>query len=242
MIIFPAIDLKGGACVRLIQGDYATAHQVAEDAVETAKTFYNSGARWIHMVDLDGAKAKKPVNTQLVLDVLQNSGLKVELGGGIRSMETVDFYLEQGISRVILGSAALQSPDFVRCAVEKYGEKIAVGIDARDGRVAAEGWTEASSVDYLDLAKAMEKIGVKHIIFTDISRDGTLSGPNLKMLEALNRAISCDITASGGVSGLRDIFNLRALGLYGAICGKALYTGDLDLSEAIRAAGKEAEI
>ena len=242
MIIFPAIDLKGGACVRLIQGDYATAHQVAEDAVETAKAFYDAGARWIHMVDLDGAKAKKPVNTQPVLDVLQNSGLKVELGGGIRSMETVDFYLEAGISRVILGSAALQNPDFVRCAVEKYGEKIAVGIDARDGKVAAEGWTASSSVDYLELAKAMEQVGVKYIIFTDISRDGTLSGPNLNMLETLNRAVSCDITASGGVSGLHDILDLRALGLYGAICGKALYTGDLELRAAIEAAEGGSEV
>lgn len=233
MIIFPAIDLKDGACVRLVKGDYATAHKVAEDAVETASSFYRDGAEWIHMVDLDGAKAAKPVNSGVVFDVLKKSGLKVEIGGGIRDRETIEFYLERGISRVILGSAALKNPELVREAVTHYGEQIAVGIDARDGKVAAEGWTDTSAVDYLEMAKQMEAIGVKYIIFTDISKDGTLSGPNLEMLDKINRTVTCQITASGGVSCLQDIRDLSQLNLYAAICGKALYTGDLLLRDAV---------
>lgn len=234
MLVLPAIDLKNGECVRLVQGDYATAHKVAENAVQTAKSFRNAGAEWVHLVDLDGAKAARPINEHTILDVARSTGLKTEVGGGIRTMETIAFYLENGISRVILGSAALNNPALVREAVGRYGERIAVGIDARDGRVAAEGWTETSSVDSTELAKQMEQIGVKYIIFTDISRDGMLSGPNLMMLDRLNRAVSCEIIASGGVSNGKDIANLLDLHLYGAICGKALYTGALDLGAAIR--------
>lgn len=233
MIILPAIDVKDGTCVRLVKGDYETAHKVAEDAVQTAYSFHKAGAKWLHMVDLDGAKAKKPVNSKTFFDVLHTCELKIEIGGGIRNMETVDFYLERGVSRVILGSAAISDPNFVQQAVSKYGEQIAVGIDARDGKVAAEGWTSTSEIDYIDMARQMESIGVKYIIFTDISRDGTLSGPNLVMLDRINRAVSCRIIASGGVSSVKDIINLDALNVYGAICGKALYTGDLDLSTAI---------
>ena len=239
MIIFPAIDIKDGTCVRLVKGDYATAHKVAEDAVETAKSFQNAGASWIHMVDLDGAKDAKPVNSSLIFDVLAHTDLKVEIGGGIRNMETIAFYLEQGVSRVILGSVALRNPQLVKEAVAKYGDKIAVGIDALNGKVAAEGWIEQSEVDYITLAKEMEAVGVKTIIFTDISRDGTLTGPNLEMLDQLNRAVSCNIIASGGVSNLDDIYQLKALNLYGAICGKALYTGDLNLFQAVSAARGE---
>lgn len=233
MIILPAIDVKDGTCVRLVKGDYETAHKVAEDAVQTAYSFQKAGAKWLHMVDLDGAKAKKPVNSKTFFDILHTCELKIEIGGGIRNMETVDFYLERGVSRVILGSAAISAPNFVQQAVSKYGEQIAVGIDARDGKVAAEGWTSTSEIDYIDMARQMESIGVKYIIFTDISRDGTLSGPNLVMLDRINRAVSCRIIASGGVSSVKDIINLDALNVYGAICGKALYTGDLDLSTAI---------
>lgn len=233
MVILPAIDIKDGECVRLVKGDYETAHKVAENAVRTAKTFRVAGAEWLHMVDLNGAKAAEPVNAELIFRVARESGLKVEIGGGIRRMETVDYYIKNGISRVILGSAALNHPELVRQAVEKYGERIAVGIDARDGKVAAEGWTQTSTVDYLDMAKRMENIGVKYIIFTDISRDGTLTGPNLQMLAYLNTAVSSNIIASGGVSILKDIADLLDLELYGAICGKAVYTGDLDLKSAI---------
>lgn len=233
MIILPAIDIKDGACVRLLKGDYSTAHKVADNACDTAKSFYKAGAQWIHVVDLNGAKSAEPVNSDLVFQIGKQSGLKVEVGGGIRKMETVDYYLQSGISRVILGSAALNDPGLVRKAVQKYGESIAVGIDARNGMVAAEGWTETSCINYLDLARQMENIGVKYIIFTDISRDGTLTGPNLKMLKELSSAVSCRIIASGGVSKLEDISDLLNLQLYGAICGKALYTGDLDLKAAV---------
>lgn len=234
MIILPAIDVKNGECVRLFKGDYSTAHKVAESAVDTAKSFEEAGAEWLHMVDLDGAKAAKPVNSELIFSVLKTCGLRLELGGGIRSIETIDFYLAHGISRVILGSAALSNPELVRKAVEKYGDKIAVGIDAMDGNVAAEGWTQTSKVNYIDLARRMEKIGVKYIVFTDISRDGMLSGPNLEMLDQLNCAVSCNIIASGGISNKKDISDLLGLGLYGAICGKAVYSGKLDLKAAIQ--------
>jgi phosphoribosylformimino-5-aminoimidazole carboxamide ribotide isomerase len=234
MIILPAIDIKDGECVRLVKGDYATAHKVAENAIETAKVFQSAGARWLHMVDLNGAKASEPVNAQLVFSVLNACQLKVEIGGGIRNMATIDYYIENGIHRVILGSAALKDPALVTEAVKKYGEKIAVGIDALDGKVAAQGWTETSSINYIDMAKQMEQLGVKYITFTDISRDGTLSGPNLNMLDQLNNAISCNVIASGGISNLKDIANLQSMNLYGAICGKAVYTGNLDLKAAIK--------
>lgn len=235
MIIFPAIDIKDGACVRLRQGDYATAHKVAEDPQQTARSFAEAGAEWIHMVDLDGAKAKRPVNTPVFLQAVQ-SGLRVEVGGGIRTIEDVALYLSQGISRVILGSVALYDPQLVKQAVGQYGEQIAVGIDARNGKVAAEGWTQTSQVDYIELAKQMEHVGVKYIIFTDIAKDGMLTGPNVEQLDALNRAVSCHIIASGGIADLQNIKDLRGLGLYGAICGKSLYSGSLDLKQAILAA------
>lgn len=233
MIILPAIDIKDSTCVRLYQGDYSTAEKVAESPLATAKKFESAGARWIHMVDLDGAKARKPVNSRAVLEVKSGTDLKVEIGGGIRDMDTVEFYLEQGIDRVILGSAALQNPEFVREAVRKYGRSIAVGIDAIGGKAAAEGWTEKSSVDYLELAKNMEQMGVRYIIYTDISKDGTLAGPNLQQLDKINSSVSCNIIASGGVSSMEDVLNIRDMGLYGAIAGKAIYSGCLDLEEAV---------
>lgn len=238
MIIFPAIDIKDGACVRLYQGDFSTASRVAEDPLETAKSFRAAGAEWLHMVDLDGAKRGAAANASIFLEAAEKSGLKVELGGGIRSRETIEYYLSRGISRVILGSAALQNPALVREAVGAYGDKIAVGIDAKEEMAAAEGWLSTSRVHYLDLAKAMEQAGVRCIIYTDISKDGTLSGPNLEQLSRINEAVNCDIIASGGVSSLEDIRCLQSLGLYGAICGKSIYSGRLDLTEAIEA-GRE---
>ncbi|MBQ8010981.1 MAG: 1-(5-phosphoribosyl)-5-((5-phosphoribosylamino)methylideneamino)imidazole-4-carboxamide isomerase, partial [Oscillospiraceae bacterium] len=171
MIILPAIDIKDGNCVRLVRGDYGTAHKVAEDYMQTAKSFIEAGAEWIHMVDLDGAKDAKPVNTDIFLDVAKNTSLKVEVGGGIRTMETMEYYLANGVSRVILGSVALKNPALVEEAVKAYGERVAVGIDAMNGFVAVEGWLDSSTVDYISLAKEMEKMGVKTIIFTDISKD-----------------------------------------------------------------------
>ena len=236
MIILPAIDIKDGSCVRLYKGEFSTVHKVAENPLETARRFEADGAEWLHMVDLDGAKDAKPQNTEIFCEIARETSLKVEVGGGIRSLETVETYLSRGISRVILGSAAVRNPELVKAAVKEYGDKIAVGIDAKNGMAAVEGWLDTSAAHYLDLAKAMEQIGVSTIIYTDISKDGTLTGPNLQELDAINRAVSCNIVASGGISNLDDITALRKLGLYGAICGKSLYQGTLDLKEAIREA------
>ncbi len=235
MIILPAIDIKDGNCVRLLKGDFATVHKVAEDYMETAKSFERVGASWIHMVDLDGAKEGKPVNADIYLDVAKNTNLRVEVGGGIRSLDAVEYYVSNGISRVILGSVALKKPQIVMDAVKEYGEKIAVGIDAKNGIVASEGWLESSEVDYIDLSLEMIRAGVKNIIFTDISKDGTLSGVNAKQLSALKAAAGekCGIIASGGVHDINDIKVCKKMGLYGVICGKSLYSGTLSLREAI---------
>ena len=233
MFILPAIDIYQGSAVRLLKGDYSTADKVAASPYDAARSFADAGASMMHMVDLDGAKDAALVNKDIFIKVAKETGLKVEVGGGIRSMEAVEYYLSGGVSRVILGSAAVKNPAFAREAVAKYGERIAIGIDARNGMVAAEGWLDTSDVYFTELAAEMEKIGVKTIIFTDISRDGTLTGPNLAQLTELSGAVSCDIVASGGVSGIGDIIALRDAGLYGAIAGKALYTGDLDLREAV---------
>ena len=233
MIIFPAIDIIDGKPVRLFKGDFATAEQVAENALETAKSFEAAGAKWIHMVDLDGSLQKKRVNHKVFIEVANSTNLKVEIGGGIRTMQDIEFYAENKISRVILGSVALKNPKLVEEAVKEFGSLIAVGIDAKGGFAAAEGWTQSSEVYFIDLAKRMEAVGVKNIIYTDISKDGTLSGPNTAQLCELNNAVSCDITASGGVTNINDIIELRDNKLYGAICGKSIYKGTLDLKEAI---------
>lgn len=233
MLIFPAIDIIDGKPVRLFKGDFSTAEQVADDALETAFSFVDAGAQWIHMVDLDGSLQKKPVNSKTFIDVAKQTPLKVEIGGGIRTMKDIDFYAQNNISRVILGSVALKNPRLVREAVKEFGDIIAVGIDAKNGFVATEGWTEGSDTYFVDLARQMEEIGVKTIIYTDISKDGTLSGPNIEQLVELNNAVSCDITASGGVTNIDDIIALRDCQLYGAICGKSIYKGTLDLREAV---------
>lgn len=233
MVILPAVDIMDGKPVRLYKGDFSTAHQVAEGALKTALDFEKAGAEWIHMVDLDGSLMKKRVNEKIFLSVAENTALKVEVGGGIRTMQDIDFYISSGISRVILGSVALKDPELVKKAVNAYGDKIAVGIDAKNGYAAAEGWTQTSDIYFTDLAKKMEQCGVKTIIYTDISRDGTLSGPNLEQLDEINSAVSCDIIASGGVTDIDDIKALKSLGLYGAICGKSIYSGSLDLKQAL---------
>lgn len=233
MIIFPAIDIIDGKPVRLYKGDFSTAKQVAGDAVETAFDFVKAGCEWVHMVDLDGSLKKEPVNAETFIIVAKETKLKVELGGGIRTMKDIDFYINNGISRIILGSVALKNPELVKEAVAEFGSRIAVGIDAKGGYVATEGWVEKSDVYFTDLAKKMEDIGVKNIIFTDISKDGTLSGPNIEQLVEINNAVSCDITASGGVTKIEDILSLRDKKLYGAICGKSIYEGTLDLREAV---------
>ncbi len=233
MIILPAVDIMGGRPVRLYKGEFSTASQVAEDALETAVRFERDGAEWIHMVDLDGSLKKERVNAEIFISVAKNTSLKVELGGGIRSLEDVEFYIKSGIARVILGSAALKDPHLVKDAVSRFGDRIAVGIDAKNGYAAAEGWTETSNVYFTDLAKQMESMGVKTIIFTDISKDGTLSGPNIAQLKEINNAVSCNIIASGGINDINDIKALKQEQMYGAICGKSIYSGSLSLKEAL---------
>ena len=233
MIILPAIDIKDGRCVRLFQGDYDSVEVVAEDPVKTAKEFEAQGARWLHMVDLDGAKEGGSVNSEIVFRVRENVDMRIEIGGGIRDMKTLEFYLDGGIDRVILGSAALEDPDFVKEAITRYGKKIAVGIDAIDGKVATQGWLDKSEVGYIELAKKIDDMGVSYLIVTDISKDGTMAGPNLGMLDLVNQAVKCNIIASGGVSSILDIVNIYDLGMYGAIAGKSLYNGGLDLGAAV---------
>lgn len=238
MNLFPAIDMKDGECVRLKKGDMGTSEKVAENPVQTACAFAAAGARWLHMVDLNGAVSGRRVNDSAIIETVRASGLQTEVGGGIRSMADVEHYLEHGISRVILGSAALKNSGLVREAVRAFGgEHIAVGIDARSGRVAAEGWVEDSDVDYIELARRMEDAGVRYLIYTDISRDGMLGGPDLEGLDRLNAAVSCCVTASGGVRSLEDLRVLTELGLYGAICGRSLYAGTLDLRQAVKQCG-----
>ncbi len=238
MVILPAIDIKDGKCVRLVKGDFATVHTVADNHIETARSFEEKGAKWLHMVDLDGAKDGSRVNSQIFFDCAENTSLKIEVGGGIRTLEDVEMYLSNGIQRVIIGSAALKNPNLVKIAAAEYGERIAVGIDARNGFVATEGWLETSDVYYIDLALKMADIGVKNFIFTDISKDGTLSGVNTKQLDALNRALygKANVIASGGVKDIDDIKMCKAINLYGVICGKSIYSGSLDLDKAIEIA------
>ena len=233
MIILPAIDIKDGKCVRLYQGDFSTTTVVAPNAVATAMKFQDAGAEFIHMVDLDGALTASTVNEKTILEVVSSITVPVELGGGIRDMRTIERLIEGGIARVILGSAALHNPEMVKEAVKEFKEKVAVGIDAKNGLVSIEGWLNTSNINYLDFAKVMEDIGVDNIIFTDISRDGTLRGPNLEQLADIKEKVNCKITASGGIKDLNDIKALKAMELYGAITGKAIYAGELILLDAI---------
>ena len=236
MKVIPAIDLKDGQCVRLQKGDYGTAHKVAENAVETARRFLDAGASLIHMVDLDAAKDGSHANYGVVEQVIRETGATVELGGGIRSMQDVETVLALGVSRVIIGSAAVRHPEFVAEAVKKYGDKIVVGIDAKSETVRTDGWLDDSGENYIAFAERMESYGVKNLIFTDIDKDGMLAGPNFDQLAALRASVSCEIIASGGVSTLEDIAALKKLGIDGAIAGKAVYTGTLDLAKAIKEA------
>ena len=239
VLIFPAIDLKDGQVVRLVKGDFSSVHQVARDPVSTAEQFYAAGARQLHMVDLDGARDGVRRNGELVRAVT-GCGLRVELGGGLRTMEDLEEVFSLGIWRAVIGSAAVSDPGLVRAAVEKYGpERIAVGVDARDGLVRTAGWEEETGLDCLTFARRMKELGAEYLIFTDIDTDGTLSGPPFGRLEALQRAVGCSITASGGVSSNADLRALRDMGLYGAIVGKAWYTGAVDLKLAVEEGGPQ---
>ncbi|MBR6782389.1 MAG: 1-(5-phosphoribosyl)-5-[Clostridia bacterium] len=242
MYIFPAIDLYDGKAVRLYKGDYTQMTVYSDNPIEIARDFEAAGARFIHMVDLEGARDGSTPNLSIVADVAQNTSLFVEIGGGIRDMETVEKYLSAGVSRVILGTAAVNNEDFLREAVAKYGERIAVGADVKDGYIAIKGWLEQSAYTLEAFMEKMQAIGVKTIICTDISKDGAMKGTNRELYRELSQRFSMDIVASGGVSTMEDIHALTAMNLYGAIIGKAYYTGAIDLAEAIRAAGeKEAQ-
>ena len=233
MELFPAIDLIGGCAVRLVKGDYAQKTVYSDNPAEVAKSFAAAGAKYLHVVDLEGAKDGGTPNLETIKNIVENGGLLVEVGGGIRSEEVIKKYLDAGVFRVILGTAAVQNPAFLEEMVQKYGEKIAVGVDIKDGMVAIKGWTEVSAESCFDFYEKLQKIGVRTIICTDISKDGLLSGTNLELYKELSEKFSVDIVASGGVTTLDDVKKLADMGMYGAILGKALYTGNIDLKAAV---------
>ncbi|MGL5087602.1 MAG: 1-(5-phosphoribosyl)-5-[(5-phosphoribosylamino)methylideneamino]imidazole-4-carboxamide isomerase [Clostridium sp.] len=239
MIIIPAIDIIDGKPVRLYQGDYNRKEIVAENVLETALAFQKQGAQYIHLVDLDGAKKGELVNGDLIIEVASKLDVPVEVGGGIRTFETIEYLIKNGVSRVILGTIAMENRELVKKAVLNFGEKIAVGIDCKDGYAYGRGWLEGSELYYIDFAKELESIGVKNIIVTDISRDGTLEGPNVDMLKKLKNEVNIDITASGGVANIEDIKELKSINVYGAITGKAIYAKTLSLEESISISNKE---
>ena len=236
MILFPAIDLYEKKAVRLYKGDYANMTVYSENPLEIAQDFEKKGCTHIHMVDLEGAKDGTTPNISIVEQVAKETSLFVEIGGGIRNMETVARYLDAGVDRVILGTAAVNDEAFLREAVAKYGERIAVGADVKDGYIAIKGWLETSAVTLEEFLQKMETIGVKNIICTDISKDGAMQGTNLALYQTLSRKFKLDITASGGVSAMEDIRQLRKMDIYGAIIGKAYYTGAIDLRDALEVA------
>ena len=236
MNIFPAIDLYEGKAVRLYKGDYAQMTVYNDNPVAVAKDFAAAGAKYIHIVDLEGAKSGETPNLPVVCNIKKESGLFCEIGGGVRNIQVVERYIEAGIDRVILGTAALNDPEFLQEAVSKYGEKIAVGVDLKDGFVAVKGWTEKSDMPAFAFCEKMQKLGVKTIICTDISKDGAMQGCNRQLYRELSEKFTMQIIASGGVSSMEDIKQLAAMNLYGAIIGKAYYTGDINLKEAIEVA------
>ncbi len=236
MNIFPAVDLLGGKAVRLYKGDYNQVTVYNENPLSVAREFEDKGARFIHLVDLEGAKTGGTPHMQIIRSIAANTTLFTEVGGGIRDMETVDAYLKNGVNRVILGTAAVTDEAFLKTAVEKYGDRIAVGIDLKDGFVAIKGWTENSQYTGEAFFEKMEKMGVKTVICTDISKDGAMKGTNRELYKQLSAQFSVDIIASGGVSSLDDVKALREMNLYGAIIGKAYYIGAIDLQQAIEVA------
>ena len=236
MFIYPAIDLVGGRAVRLYKGDYAQMTVYSDDPAAVAREFQAAGSRHIHLVDLEGAKSGVPENLTTIQKILSETDLFVEVGGGIRTMDTVDTYLSAGVDRVILGTAAVTDPCFLEAALARYGEKIAVGVDLKDGFVAIKGWTETSELTADAFFSKMEALGVKTVICTDISRDGAMKGTNRELYRELSQKYAIDLIASGGVSTLEDVQALAAMGLHGAIIGKAWYIGAIDLKTAIEVA------
>lgn len=231
MILFPAIDIRNGKCVRLIQGDYAQEIIYGDSPTEMALLWEKQGAEYIHIVDLDGAKTGDSANRLAIQEVAKAVSIPIQVGGGIRSMDIIDDHIESGVRRIIIGTAAITNRPFLEQAVAKYGDKIAVSIDARNGLVATDGWTETSDTKAIDLLKDLEEIGVKTVVYTDILKDGMMQGPNFEELSVVDKASSIDVIASGGVSTKEDIQKLGKMNLYGAIIGKALYEGTLSLED-----------
>lgn len=240
MYILPAIDLYDGCAVRLLRGDYAQMTTYSDDPAAVAKKFAAAGAEWLHLVDLEGAKSGGTPNADTVSAIASAGQLKIEIGGGVRSVEVIERYLSLGVSRVILGTAAITEPALLESAARAYGAQLAVGVDLRDGKVAIRGWTETSAMEGMDFIARLEQLGIGTVIVTDISRDGAMRGTNLDLYRSLKEKFSLNVIASGGVSSLSDVRALGQIGVYGAILGRALYTGDLVLEEALTAA-KEVE-
>jgi len=233
MEIIPAIDIRGGKCVRLYQGDYNQQTVFDDNPVTAALTWYSQGARWLHIVDLDGAVAGEPQNMEVVEEIIKESGLLIELGGGIRQEEVAEKLLRQGVSRIILGTAAIENRELVKKLCQQLGEAIAVSLDTRDGKIAIHGWRKNTVFEVLQLSRDMIDAGVRRFIYTDIKKDGTLTEPNFDMISRLLAETNVPVIAAGGVSKLEHLRRLKELGVEGAIIGKALYTGDIDLGEAI---------
>ncbi len=239
MIIYPAIDIMDGRCVRLVQGQFSKETVYADNPVEVALKWESIGSKYLHVIDLDGARTGRPQNASLIIEMAAKLGIPMQLGGGIRSMETIGIFISKGVERVILGTSAVRDSKFVKEALKIFNKNIAIGIDAKDGMVAIEGWAKTSQFTSIDFAQKMEKLGARTIIYTDISRDGMLSGPNFKAIEEMVKAVDMEVIASGGVSKLEDVKILKEIGVSGIIIGKALYTGDIDLGQALAAAERE---
>lgn len=233
MIIFPAIDIIGGQVVRLTKGDYAQKKTYSEDPTKVAKSFSDFGATHLHVVDLDGAKLGETSNYSVISDIIKSTSMFVEVGGGIRDLKRIENYAKGGVSRVIIGTAAVKDPQFLKDAVKNFGDLIAVGVDTHDGFVATDGWIQKSNISGVDFCKKMRDEGVKNVIYTDISKDGALSGTNLEIYSELSKIEGLDITASGGITYLDEIEKLKQMKVYGAIVGKAIYEGKLNLSEVL---------
>lgn len=238
MIIYPAIDIKDGRCVRLVQGKFSDVTVYSDNPVETALKWEREGAQYLHIIDLDGARTGKPQNFRIISDVAARLGIPVQMGGGIRSIDTIELIISRGVQRVILGTSAVRDPALVKSVLGTFEHNVAIAIDARDGMVAVEGWAKTSSFTAVGFAKKMEDLGAKTIIYTDISRDGMLTGPNLKAMEEMAGSVGIEVIASGGVSKLEDIKNLKDTGVAGVVVGKALYTGDINIAEAVKIAAE----
>ena len=240
MDVIPAIDILDGRCVRLYQGDYQQSEVFGEDPVEVAQRWYSQGAKYLHVVDLDGARDGKPKNLKVIEAIARSIPIRVQMGGGLRDRESIVLVLNSGVSRVILGTAAVENSQLIADICAEFPEQIMIGIDARDGKVATRGWLTTSEVMAVDLAKRMTSVGIAGIIYTDIHRDGTMQGPNVEALRQLAENVDVPVIASGGISSITDLLNLLSLesiGVKGAIVGRAIYTGDIQLREAIRAVG-----